>query len=438
MTGPFSDDDVDEHHHIVIHRDYGDDVLGPDAPEEPPPEPVENYVGPSLLQRYRYWLYAIVVLGLLGAVGYGIGNAVYNPPSRLPALDFSTDEPLYGVNASVASELEMVRQTFADPSALQLQPSGRVFRIELPRTLGDRLFGKRDEAVTIFTANGPSGDFRFFELSGEGRRIFAIEAPLALSSRDQPTGIFLALDTSDPTLGALSRALDSMLPAVRDLPTLDLSSSNVYVFGPYDDGDAPALRASIEGNTVMHYLTGAIDKADGEVSVAAPVFMVSGGPARGTINGLYQPDRRVIMEPLWGDHSTAVLGHELTHAYLDTVVRQKQDLLSQAADYLDTAHPVLSGQVVSDLYQRLSREGQAEESLAFLTGSIAAHQTKTVSTQRLLQNTGNLAFSEAILYSDAGLLVQFGLLPPCMTPNEGARGQITPAFYDSVRLACGG
>jgi hypothetical protein len=438
MTGPYSDD-PDDQHNIAIHWDGSDVVTAGIEMNEPPSQRAPDAEPrPSLLQHYRYWLYTIVILVVVAGGAYVVGNAVYHPPSRMPALQFSTADPLYGTNASVASELDMVRQTFSAPEALKLQPAGRAFHIQLPRTVGDRLFGERDEAVTVFAASSPAGDFRFMELSGDGERIFAIEAPLGMSSRDQPTGVFLALDPADPVLGQLYRVLDAMRPAVHDLPTLDLSPDAVYVFGPYDKGDATVLRETVEGNTVMNYLTDGIAGADGEVSIAAPVFVVSGGPARGTINGIYQPDRRVIMEPLWGSHDSAVLGHELTHAYLDTVVGDKEGILSQAADYLDTAHPVLHGQVVGDLYERLSREGRAEESLAFLVGSIAAGQTKTVATQRLLENNGNLALSEAILYSDARLLVQFGLLPPCMAPDDASRGEITPAFYDRVRLACDG
>jgi hypothetical protein len=141
---------------------------------------------------------------------------------------------------------------------------------------------------------------------------------------------------------------------------------------------------------------------------------------------------------LWGQVSTATLGHELTHAYLDTVVADKQPLLSQAADYLEQAHPVLHGKVVGDLYQQLGREGRAEESLAFITGAIAAHQTKTVATRQLLENTGNLSISEAILYSDVRLLVQFKLLPDCMLPPESAQGAISQAYYNGAEAACGG
>ncbi len=431
MTGLSSDE---AGAHFVIHHDAGDD--GPGAPPEAPEEVPEPR--PSLLQRYRYWLYVAVLAGLFCAAAYVIGDAVYNPPSRLPQLDFATVAPLYGTNGDVAAELDSVRETFADQASLDLEPTGTVFRLPLPRTFGDRLFGERDEAATVFVAGSSVGEFRFLELSGDGgERIFAIEAPFGLSRSDQPTGVFLALDPADPVLGPLVSALDAMRPAVDDLPHVNVSPDGLYVFGPYDHGDSTGLRALIEGNAVMTYLTGAIDASNGSVSLAAPVIMVSGGPARGTINAIYQPARRVILAPLWGGAPTAVLAHELTHAYLDTVVADKQPLLSQAADYLEQAHPVLHGKVVGDLYERLGREGRAEESLAFITGAIAAKQTKTVSTQQLLENTGNLKVSEAILYSDVRLLVQFGLLPSCMLPDEGAQGAIKQSFYDEVALICG-
>lgn len=427
MTGSHPGDDED---HLVIHVDAGDTE---DGQENEAPE----YAPAPLLQRYRYWFYAVVILGVLGAIAYVIGDATYDPPARLPTLVFSTEEPLYGTNTPVAAELDVVRRTFSDPAALQLAPSGSVFRLPLPRTVADRLFGERDEVVTIFSATSAGSEHRFLVLTGDGgARIFAIEAPLGLSSRDQPTGVFLALDRADPALGPLADALEAILRALDDLPAIELSTDRVYVFGPYQAGHDDALRRRVEGSIVMTHLAEAIEDADGSVSMAAPVFLVAGGPSRGTINAVYHPARRVVMEPLWGDGSTASLAHELTHAYLDTVVPDKTEMLTTAADYLERAHPVLHGEVVDDLYQRLGREGRAEESLAFITGALAAQQTKTVATQRLLENTGNLAISEAVLYSDIELLVQIGLLPACMLPNEGTRGEITQAYFEMVEEAC--
>jgi hypothetical protein len=114
----------------------------------------------------------------------------------------------------------------------------------------------------------------------------------------------------------------------------------------------------------------------------------------------------------------------------------RQGLLSRAADYLEDTHPVLHGEVVGDLYERLGRDGRAEETLAFLVGALAAGQTKTVATQFLLENPGNLAVSEAVLYSDVRLLVQAGLLPACMLPRDDAQGEISHAFYEMVDSEC--
>jgi len=404
--------------------------LSPDAQEEP---------RPSFLQRYGYWLSALVILGVLGAASYVVGAATYDPQSRLPALVFSTEEPLFGANASVDAELDMLRETFSDVEALQLEPTGSVFRLSMPRTVADRLFGERDEVAVIFSARSPEGEFRFLVLSGDDdARLFAIEAPLGLSSRDQPTGVFLALDPADGTLGPLAGALEALLPALGGRPAVELSSDRVYVFGPYQGADAEALRRRVEGSIVMAHLAEAIEDADGGVSLMAPVFLVAGGPSRGTINAVYHPARRTVMEPLWGNSNTASLAHELVHAYLDTVVTGKAEVLVTAANYLERAHPVLHGEVVDDLYQRLGREGRAEESLAFIVGALAAQQTKTVATQRLLENPGNLAISEAILQSDIDLLVQIGLLPPCMLPNAGATGEITQGYYETVAQACEG
>jgi hypothetical protein len=390
-----------------------------------------------LLQRNRYWLYAIVLLSVFGAAGYAFGEATYDPPSRLPQLSFSTRDPLYGANTDVASELDALRATLGDDGAVGLEPYGVVFSIPLPRTLADRLFAERDEAATIFAAQGPGGSFRFLLISGsDSPAIFAVEAPFSRSSPEQPAGVFLAINPGDVAFDGLRGAVEAMLPGLVDLDQAEVSPDDVYIFGPYQRGDGEVLRGRIEGNMVMTYLAEGIEAGNGGVSLVAPLFIVAGGPGRGTIEGIYHPARRAIMEPLWGTSSTTTLAHELVHAYLATVAADRPAILATAADYLERAHPVLHGQVVGDLYQRLCREARAEESLAFITGAIAARQTHTVASQRILENAGYAAISEAILYSDFGLLVQLGLLPPCMTPPEGATGEIERDFYDELDAAC--
>ena len=435
MTGHHPDGDEEEQQHIVVHWDGGgeDEAPYPDAAAiEPEPEP-----RPPILRRYRYWLYTLGILLVFVGAAYAIGEATYDPPSRVPQLVFSTDEGLYGTNSSVASELDMVRETFSQPAALELEPAGEVFHLPLRRTVADRLFGERDEAITVFSAKSAAGEHRFLVLSGgDGEQVFAIEAPLGLSSREQPNGVFLALDPSDEEMRPLVESLRDILPAVGDLRGTELSPDRYYVFGPYQGGDAAAVRDRIEGNVVMSHLASAIEEAEGGVSAVAPLFIVGSGPSRGTINAIYHPSRRVVMEPLWGASETGSLAHELVHAYMDTVVSDEDAVFNEAADYLERAHPVLHGEVVGDLYERLGREGRAEETLAFITGAIAAQQTKTVAAQRLLENRGNLQISEAIFYSDIDLLVRYGLLPPCMLPNEGTRGEVTPSYYEIVEETC--
>jgi hypothetical protein len=378
-----------------------------------------------------------VALALLATAAYAIGYATYDPPSRLPALVFNEEEPLYGTNAALTSELDLVREAFSEDAALDLEPGGTVFRLPFPRTVADRLFGRRDEVATVFTAGSPAGEFRFLALSEGGEtRILAVEAPLGLSASDQPTGIFLALDPADPALSPLIDALEALLPGLDEQHTVDLRPEDYYVFGPYGGADVEALREHVESNVVTAHLADAIAAKNGDVSLAAPVFLVARGPSRGTTNAVYHSARRVVMEPLWGESSTASLAHELVHAYMDTVAPDRREALTHAADYFDNAHPVLYGEVVGDLYERLGREGRAEEALAFLAGAIAAQQTKTVATQRLLANTGNLAISEAVLYSDVGLLLQIGLLPVCAQAGEGVDGEITHEFYESLEAAC--
>jgi len=438
VTGP--DRDGEEQEHLVVHWDAGTGAedAGTEASQrhdavDGEPEPAR----PGLLDRYRYGFAAVLLLSLLSVAAYAIGAATYNPPSRLPALAFGTQEALYGTNEAVSAELELVREAFADAAALDLEPAGTVFRLPLPRTVADRLFGKRDEVATVFVASNAAGEVRFLALSEGGEaRILAVEAPLGLSGRDQPTGVFVALDPGDATLSPLIEAIEAVLPALDGLRTVEISPDDYYVFGPFEGADTAALRSRIVGNAVMAHLVAEIEAADGHVSLAAPAFLVLRGPSRGTINALYHPARSLVMEPLWGESSTASLAHELVHAYMDTAVANRAELLPAAADYFEGAHPVLHGQVVGDLYERLGREDRAEETLAFLVGAIAAQQTKTVSTQRLLENPGNLAISEAVLYADIGLLVQIGLLPPCMLPSEDMRGEITQEYYDDVASAC--
>jgi hypothetical protein len=430
MTGPHSDEDEQ---HVVIQVD-----AGAAAGAWPGFEPENAELAaerPGALAKFRYALTAILALVLLAGAAFAIGAATYDPPSRLPALVFDTSEPLYGMNATVNAELDLIRQRFSEPGALDLEPAGAAFRLPLPRTVADRLFGRRDEEATVFAALSAAGEFRFLVLAkGSGPRIFAVEARLVLC--DPPAGVFLALDEADPAMAPLLKALDALLPRLDGVPVMEVSAEDFYVFGPYLGGDVETLRSRVAANVVMRHLAARLEETRSDVSLSAPVFLIERGPPRGTINALYHPARRLVMEPLWGDSGTASLAHELVHAYLDTVAMDRQGLLSRAADYLEDTHPVLHGEVVGDLYERLGRDGRAEETLAFLVGALAAGQTKTVATQFLLENPGNLAVSEAVLYSDVRLLVQAGLLPACMLPRDDVQGEITHAFYEMVDSEC--
>src|SRR5690606_17233693 len=140
MTGPHPDEDEQ---HVVIYVDASA-TAHLEAPDAAPP-PVER---PGAMRQL--WAAAVVgvVLGLLLASAHVLGDALYNPPSRLPDLVFTRDAGLYGNNTAVASELDLVRDSFSQPGALELALSGPAFRLALPRTLADRLFNERDEAVT--------------------------------------------------------------------------------------------------------------------------------------------------------------------------------------------------------------------------------------------------------------------------------------------------
>jgi hypothetical protein len=156
------------------------------------------------------------------------------------------------------------------------------------------------------------------------------------------------------------------------------------------------------------------------------------------INATYQPRERLVQEPLGGDSDTSSLAHELTHAYISHVLAEEDSVLRSAVTYFERAHPRLYGEVVGDLYERLGSAGRAEETLAFLTGAIAAGETKTVGSSRLLQNQGLVDITEAVLMSDIDLLVRIGLLPDCMSPARNGRSEreVTFDYYRTARDAC--
>ena len=95
MTGPYADDEEEESY-VVLHYDGGENE--PEGIAEP------EYTPAPFLQRYRYWLYATLVLGLVCAIAYGFGAATYDPPPRLPRMVFGAQDGLFGTNASVAGE----------------------------------------------------------------------------------------------------------------------------------------------------------------------------------------------------------------------------------------------------------------------------------------------------------------------------------------------
>lgn len=398
----------------------------------------------SLWQRTRPWLIAAAIFGVLCVMGLVAGNQFHKPESRIPHYNLGSEQGLLGVNEPVRAQLARVSEALPQDGPIVLEPFGDVYELDFPRSVADRLFGERDESALVFSARTDDDtELRFMALmDGEKPPAFAVGPISSSRGGEGPQGLFLALvpvgDAEGPLAG-LTVALEAVLDDLDDLPSEELSSDSYTVFGPFGGGDPEVLRSRVASNVVLAHLAGALDAAESDVSLTAPAFLVRPAPGRGTINALYQPSMRLVQAPLWGESSTASFAHELVHAYMDRVLTNAEERLQEAVAYFDAAHPRLFGEVVGDLYERLSPEGRAEEAIAFVTGSVAAGQTRTVETARLLQYQGSLDIAEPILQSDIELLVGLGLLPSCMAPDDLGfePHEVTFEFYEAVREACG-
>jgi hypothetical protein len=405
--------------------------------EEPPPKP-------SLARRARGWLVAFVFIGALALGGRVLGEHYYNPPSRLPAtVEYPLQPGLLSANGRVIDQVGVAAGWFP-AGELELSLTGEVYELGFPRTVADRLFGKRDETATIFTATTPQGGEHRLLVLGDGvsEPVIAIEAPISPSGASGVEGLFLRLpppDTAAP-LANVAAAVNVLLPELEAAKKHRISSSDYTVFGPFDRGDVDALKQRIEANVVLSHLAGRLEAEEADVSIAAPVFAVEAAPEHGSIRGIYMGRLRLVQEPLWEDSETSTLGHELTHANIDRVLPDAAGVLRTTADYMDAAHPRLFRDVVGDLYERLDRPSRAEEALAFVMGAIAAGQIKTVAPDRLLSNQGLATISEPVLKSDIELLVRIGLLPGCMEPaGLGQNGrELGFGYYDAADAACKG
>ena len=414
-----------------------DFVFGDEAEAAEPPRR-------SLRRRAVSWLLSLALISVVLLGVRVVGASVYQPESWLPAAPaWPVERGLLGYNQPALNELQTALDLAGDDPVLTLA-DGDIYRLGLPRKLADRLFGKRNETATVFSATTATGaELRVLALRGEDAPpLFALDVSRRGRPQDGLVGNFVGLPLADDDslpISRLNAALAALLPEVDAADARAVSADDFTVFGPYERGRSEVLARRIEANYVLDHIVDALEVGHADVSIAAPVFLVRPAPERGRTRGLYQSGLRLVQEPLGESSETAVLAHELTHAYIGRVLDAPGDVLAEAADYFETAHPRLYGEVVNDLYEQLDRRGRAEEALAFIVGSVAAGDPKTVAAALLLQNRGYLQVSEAVLASDIDLLIELGLLPACMAPaGVGHTGmEIDFPYYEAARAACG-
>ena len=422
---PFANTRQDEDSLVEVVFDEEDDYY-----DEPPPprSPLRILLG---------WLSTLAVLVALGLVAFLAGERLYQPAGRIPTPPvYPPEHGLLGYTAPLLQQL--VPLAALEPEGLEL--AGEPQRYLFPRTVGDRLWGKRREDALILGLRTLQGDeLRALVLRKDGgTRLVAIEAGQGRGRADVFVGLPVSPAGEETPYSPLVLAIEALVAQVDEAGLEDLSTEEYSLFGPYARGEREELARRIESNVVMRHLARALEAAEADVSIAAPVYYLMPNPGRGSILGLYQPQLGIVLEPLWGDSSTATLAHELLHAHMDRVVADPETVLDSAAAYFEEAHPRLHGQVVGDLYQQLDRRGRAEETLAFIVGAVAAGQTRTVATGRALQNQGLLSVTEPILTSDLELLLALGLIPPCMDPAAlgHSESEVAFAYYESARAAC--
>ena len=417
------------------HWDRGDD-------EGPEPE-----LTPRRL-RWRgvaAWLIVAIALVLLVFGALAAGRSLYDPASRIPAAaEYPLVHGLFGANQAISEELEIIESVVREETSVELLLVGEVQRLEFPRTVLDRLLGRHKESATIFIAALPSGtEFRVLALRDENLpTVFAVELPEFRRTGQSVQGAFVGLPQvrgeSNQPLATLVQALQRLMVDVDDASSRELSNSDFTIFGPFIIEGDRTLPELIETNIVLAHLAESLDAADADVSVMAPSFLIFGAPETGFIRALYQPRRRLVQKPLWLNGEVPSLAHELVHAYISLVLPNAEGVLQSAATYFEDVHPRLHGQVVGDLYERLDRQGQAEETMAFIVGALANAQTKTIPTARLLQNKGLLRISESVLASDIELLIGLGMLPACMNPEDLGFGgrEVVHDYYAAAEAAC--
>lgn len=414
-------------------------------------EGAEEWPEPELVRRRPAWrglvpwLVAGLALVLLVFGALAAGRSIYDPASRIPAAaEYPLIQGLFGANQAIANELETIEALVLEESSVELTLIGEVQCLEFPRTLLDRLLGRHKETATIFVAALPSGaEFRVLALRDQKLPIvFAIELPALRRPGQSVQGAFVGLPqvTSEfsQALATLGQALERLMVDVDDANSREVSNSEFTIFGPFIVEGDQTLPELIETNIVLAHLVEGLDAANADVSVLGSSFLIFGAPETGFIRALYQPGRRLVQKPLWRSGGVPSLAHELVHAYVSLVLPNPDAVLGSAATYFEDVHPRLHSGVVGDLYERLDRQGQAEETLAFLVGALANAQTKTIPTARLLQNEGLLRISESVLVSDIELLIRLGMLPSCMDAKQlgFTDREIVHDYYAAAEAAC--
>jgi hypothetical protein len=406
-----------------------DDVdEGYDFEEEPPPPPPR-----SRLRMVAGWAIAVAVLSAIGFGLLQLGSRYHNPPSRIPSAPAaSTAVGIYGTTRPLLNDLQAIQRLVPAGSSLTLD--GEVGRIAFPRTVADRLFGKRKEDALIFGAKTDGGnELRVLVLRDDGEpRVIAVDLPSA--GDEGLEGLYVGLPP-----GALQDAFSLLLDQAGSASKETYTSADYTIFGPFEAGNTAKLQERVTANPVLRHQVAAIVADGNDVSLAASAFLIARPPGGNrTINALYQPSTNVVFQPLWGDDATDSLAHELVHAMMDEVVPDEEAAQGQAEDYLVENQPHLYNDIIGDLYQPLDPLGRAEEAIAFITGAVAASQPTTVAPARLLGNQNLLETSAGLLSSDIDFLVGLGILPGCMKPEDLGYGKRTIDFdfYRQVDKAC--
>ncbi|MGE0687366.1 MAG: hypothetical protein AB7P33_11500 [Dehalococcoidia bacterium] len=404
-----------------------EEALAGEEPPLPPPPPR------SRLRLLAGWLAAAAVLAVIGFGLLQAGERYHNPASRIPAAPSGEAVTgVYGTTQALQARLTAIQRLIPAGSALSLDDD--VNRIDFPRTVADRLFGKRKEDALLFGARTSDGvRLQVMVLREDGEpRVFAVER----TPRDATDleGLYIGLPP-----GALLDALTPLFEEAAGRSQRAHSAEDYTIFGPFNAGNVEHLRARVEANPVLRHQVAAIEASGNDVSIAASAFLVAvppGGNRR--INALYQPSTNLVLQPLWGEDATDSLAHELVHAMMDEVVPNESGAQRQAQVYLEANQPHLYRDIIGDLYQPLDPLGRAEEAIAFITGAVAAGQPTTVAPAQLLGNQNLLERSAGLLTSDIDFLIGLGILPSCMTPASMGYDKRTLDFdfFRRVDRAC--